>query len=266
MVAEFWNEKSLIDFFIRNIFELAPSQVDPAVSESISSFLWGIGEYFSLFRHDISFNPGSGYIALERDLAFKLTCLHTEAAPDALVRIYEKYPPERLWRGMNGKGPDDFSQPSGQCYGDGSFDGQFKKFSPVHLFLLTRFGRLMRIMTEHARKSRVVPIRVDTFDLRPLTGRIGKISVASEAKFASFVDRKFWWIRRMSNSGPVAVFTFNNSMRRGNDFLSLLRMAGRAEFLSPVFGLDGLPFLYICLPVPAIRIPAFMDSEIIRHQ
>jgi hypothetical protein len=70
----------------------------------------------------------------------------------------------------------------------------------------------------------------------------------------------------MSNSGSVAVFTFNHSMRRGKDFLSLLSMAGRAEFLSPVFDLDGLPFLYICLPVPAIRVPAFMDSEISRHE
>jgi hypothetical protein len=165
LVAELWNEKGFIDFFIGNIFELASSQVDPAVSESISCLLGGIGEDFSLVGHDISFNPGSGYVALERDLVFELACLHTETATDAFVCIYKKYPPERLWGGANGKGPDDVMQPSGQCCGDGSFDGQFKKFSPVHLLPLTRFGRLMRIMTESARKSRVVSLRVDAFDL-----------------------------------------------------------------------------------------------------
>ncbi len=70
----------------------------------------------------------------------------------------------------------------------------------------------------------------------------------------------------MSNCGPVAVFTFNNSMRRGKDFLCMLGMAGRAKFPSLIFDLDGLPFRYICLSVPAVHVPAFMDSEIIRHK
>jgi hypothetical protein len=70
----------------------------------------------------------------------------------------------------------------------------------------------------------------------------------------------------MTDSGPVTVFTFYHSMRRGKDFLSLLLMAGSAEFLSPVFDRDDLPFLYICQPVPAICIPAFMNSKISRHK
>jgi hypothetical protein len=92
------------------------------------------------------------------------------------------------------------------------------------------------------------------------------MSVASEAKFASSVDGKFRWIYRMSYSGPVAVFTFINPMRRGKVLLCLLSMAGRTKFLSLVFDLDGLPFLYICLPVPAVHVPAFVDSEIMRHE
>jgi hypothetical protein len=125
LVAELWDEKGLINFFIGNISILAPSQVDPAVSESVSRLLRGIGEYFSLFGHDISFNPGPGYIGIERDFVFQFACLDTEAAADALVCIYEKHPPAGLRRGMYAEGPDDFIQPSRQCYGNGSFDSQF---------------------------------------------------------------------------------------------------------------------------------------------
>jgi hypothetical protein len=165
LVAELGNEKGLINFFLGNIFELAPSQVDPAVSEPISCLLWGIGEYFSLFGHDISFNPGSGYIALERDFVFELTGLYTETAADAFIGIDEKYKAQGRCPGPNIRGPEDSVQSFGQHHSGGSFHGQFYKISSIHLLLLTGFRRLMRIMTEHTRKSRVVPIRINTFDL-----------------------------------------------------------------------------------------------------
>jgi hypothetical protein len=115
LVAELWDEKGFINFFIGNISILAPSQVDPAASESVSRLLRGIGEYFSLFGYNIPFNPGPGYIGIERDFVFQFACLDTEAAADALVRIYEKYPPGMLWRGIYGERANDFIQPSCQC-------------------------------------------------------------------------------------------------------------------------------------------------------
>jgi len=43
-------------------------------------------------------------------------------------------------------------------------------------------------------------------------------------------------------------------------------MAAYAEFAAPIFYRKILPFLDIRLPVPAIHIPSFIDSEIIGRQ
>ena len=60
LVAELWDEKGLINFFLGNIFKLAPSQIDPAVSESVSRLFRGIGEYFSLLWSRHTVQPRSG--------------------------------------------------------------------------------------------------------------------------------------------------------------------------------------------------------------
>jgi hypothetical protein len=87
LITELGNEKGFINLFLRNIFELTPSQIDPAVSKSVSRLFWGIGEYFSVFGHDVSFDPGSGHIALERYFVFELTGLYAETAADAFISI-----------------------------------------------------------------------------------------------------------------------------------------------------------------------------------
>jgi hypothetical protein len=165
LVAEFGNEKGLINFFIRNILELSAPQIDPAISESISCLFGGIGEDFSVFGYDISFNPGSGYITVERNFVFELTGLDTKTAADTFISIDEKYKTRGRNPGLSVLRPEKSAQSFDQQHGGGSSYGQFYKFSPVHLFLLAGLGCLVRIMTQHALQPGIMPIRINTFDL-----------------------------------------------------------------------------------------------------
>jgi hypothetical protein len=63
----------------------------------------------------------------------------------------------------------------------------------------------------------------------------------------------------------MAVFALDYFMGRGKNLLFLGGMAIPAVFLSLVFNLEGLPFRYVPLPVPAIHVPPFMDSEVFGH-
>jgi hypothetical protein len=45
----------------------------------------------------------------------------------------------------------------------------------------------MRVMTARTLSARVMLVRINAFDFRPLTGRISKESVAPEAKFSGSV-------------------------------------------------------------------------------
>jgi hypothetical protein len=69
----------------------------------------------------------------------------------------------------------------------------------------------------------------------------------------------------MEKGRAVAAFTFNIFMMCGSELLLLRCMAGFAEFPAAIFYRKILPFLNIGLPVPAIRIPLFMSSEIIGY-
>jgi hypothetical protein len=107
-----------------------------------------------------------------------------------------------------------------------------------------------------------VLIRVDAFDLRSLTVGIEKTGMTPKAELPATVKVKFQRISRMGKSRSVTVFTFNIFMLCGSKLLYLCCVAVHAEFPASVFYRKILPFLNIGLPVPAICIPPFMNSEI----
>ena len=90
--------------------------------------------------------------------------------------------------------------------------------------------------------------------------------MAPKTKLPAPVQDKFPWISRMGKGWPVTVFAVNIFMPERKKFLHLPRMAGIAEFSALIFYREILPFLNIGLPIPAICIPLFMNSEIIGYQ
>jgi hypothetical protein len=113
LIAKLGHKKSLINFFFRNIFVPSLAKIHPARDKAIPRFLGCIREYFSLFGDNVSFHPGPGDIGLEGDFIFELTRLDTEAAPDTLVGIHQKYPADRLQRSMKDSRLKNFVQPFG---------------------------------------------------------------------------------------------------------------------------------------------------------
>jgi hypothetical protein len=89
--------------------------------------------------------------------------------------------------------------------------------------------------------------------------------MAPKAELPATVKIKFQRISRMGKSRSVTVFTFNIFMLCGSKLLHLRCVTGLAEFPASVFYRRILPFLNIGLPVPAICISSFMNSEIRRH-
>jgi hypothetical protein len=89
--------------------------------------------------------------------------------------------------------------------------------------------------------------------------------MAPKAELTAPVQDKFQRISRMGKGRSVTVFTFNIFMLCGSKLLRLPRMADPAEFPASIFYRKILPFLNIGLPIPAIRIPLFMSSEIIGY-
>jgi hypothetical protein len=89
--------------------------------------------------------------------------------------------------------------------------------------------------------------------------------MAPKAELTAPVQDKFQRISRMGKGRSVTVFTFNLFMLCGSKLLRLPRMADPAEFPASIFYRKILPFLNIGLPIPAIRIPLFMSSEIIGY-
>jgi len=89
--------------------------------------------------------------------------------------------------------------------------------------------------------------------------------MAPKAKLPAPVQDKLQWISRMGKGWSMAVFTFNIFMLGGNKLLHLPCMAGPAEFPASIFYSKILPFFNIGLPIPAVRVPLFMNSEIIRY-
>ena len=124
----------------------------------------------------------------------------------------------------------------------------------------------MRIVTEHTFQFGVVLLRVDALDLRSLTVGIEKAGMAPQTKFPAPVQDKFRRISRMGKGRPVTVFAFDIFMPERKKLLHLPRMAGIAEFPTLIFYREILPFLNIGLPIPAICIPLFMNSEISGYQ
>jgi hypothetical protein len=120
-------------------------------------------------------------------------------------------------------------------------------------------------MTTGAFQSGVMLIRVDAFDSRPVTGRIGKIGMAPEAEFPGPVQGQFRRGGRVFEGRAMAVFALDDFMGRGKDLLLFVGMAVPAGFFSLIFNLEGLPFGYVPLPVPPIHVASFMDSEIFGH-
>jgi hypothetical protein len=86
--------------------------------------------------------------------------------------------------------------------------------------------------------------------------------MAPKAELPVPVQDEFRRISRMGKSRSVTVFTFNIFMLCGSKLLHLRCVAGHAEFSALIFYRKILPFLNIGLPVPAICIPSFMNSEI----
>jgi hypothetical protein len=228
LVAKFGNEKSLFYFFRRNIFKLTTPQIDPAGSKSVPRLFRTIGQYFSFSVNDISFNPGPGDTGIKGDFVFQFTGFYAEAATDAFIDIDEKCKANRQCPGLDIVGPENSVQSFDQHQGSGPFYGQFNKISPVHLYLLTGFGCLMRIVTEHTFQPGIVLIRVDAFDLRSLAVGIEKTGMAPKAELPATVKVKFQRISRMGKSRSVTVFTFNIFMLCGSKFLHLCCMAGLA--------------------------------------
>jgi hypothetical protein len=66
----------------------------------------------------------------------------------------------------------------------------------------------------------------------------------------------------MLEGRAMAVFTIHHFMGRGKNLLFLIGMAVPAVFLPLIFDFKGFPFRYVSLPVPAIHVPPFMDSEV----
>jgi hypothetical protein len=124
----------------------------------------------------------------------------------------------------------------------------------------------MRLVTEHTFQAGIVLIRVDAVDLRSLTVGVEKTGMAPKAELPAPVQDKFPRFSRMGKGRSVTIFTFNVFMLCGGKGFRLPCMAGPAEFPASVFYRKILPFLNIGLPIPAICIPSFMNSEIIGYQ
>jgi len=88
---------------------------------------------------------------------------------------------------MDGSRAEDIPYPLGQDQSGRSSQRRLQKRSSIHLLLLTGFRCSMRIMAGHALCARVVPVRIQTFDFRSLTGGISEESVAPEAKLPGSV-------------------------------------------------------------------------------
>ena len=86
--------------------------------------------------------------------------------------------------------------------------------------------------------------------------------MAPKAELPATVKGKFQRISRMGKGWSMTVLTFNISMPCGSKRLHLRYVAGHAEFPASIFYRKILPFFNIGLPVPAICIPPFMNSEI----
>jgi hypothetical protein len=69
----------------------------------------------------------------------------------------------------------------------------------------------------------------------------------------------------MLKTRPVAVFTLYNFVGGGKNLLSLLSMTVFTIFIPLIFYLNGPPLLFVPFSVPAIHVPAFVDSEILGH-
>jgi hypothetical protein len=85
--------------------------------------------------------------------------------------------------------------------------------------------------------------------------------MAPKAELPATVKDKFQRISRMGKGWSVTVFTFNISMLCGRKRLHLRCVTDTAEFSALIFYRKILPFLNIGLPVPAICVPSFMNSE-----
>jgi hypothetical protein len=70
----------------------------------------------------------------------------------------------------------------------------------------------------------------------------------------------------MLEGRSMAIFTLHHFMGRGKDLPFLVAMAVPAVFLPLIFGLKGLPFRYVPLPVPALHVSPFMDSKVFGDQ
>jgi len=123
----------------------------------------------------------------------------------------------------------------------------------------------MRIMATHAFYAWIVFIRVHAFNLRPLARGIGEVGVATETEFTSPLYAKFHRFRRMLQGRTVAILTLYDPVWRREELLELRGMADPAILPALMLHRHGLPVLHARLPVPAVRVPRIVDSEIPGH-
>jgi hypothetical protein len=113
LVAELGHKKGFLNFFPGDFFIPSLPEIDSAGGETIPRLLGGVCEYPFFFGNDVTLNPGAGDIGLKGDFILELTGFDTEAAPNALIGVHQKYPADGPRRSMQGNGPEDFIQPPG---------------------------------------------------------------------------------------------------------------------------------------------------------
>lgn len=120
----------------------------------------------------------------------------------------------------------------------------------------------MRVMTPGAFQPGIVLIRVDAFDLRSLTGRIGKVGMAPEAEASASVQGQFRGVGGVLKSRSMTIFALDGFMRGRKNLFFFVGMAVPAVFLPLIFYFDGFPFRWVPRTVPAVHVPALMDSKV----
>jgi hypothetical protein len=128
----------------------------------------------------------------------------------------------------------------------------------------------MRIMTLNAFHSRVVLIRLNTGNALPLTGRVGKAGMATEANLAAAVNHKLLRLFRVVKGGAVAVFTSDEAVHVFGAYLDFLAMTLPTKFMHLLFARITifyrltLPLFIIGFAMETVHETVFARTKIVR--